>query len=123
MNSLVVDTSDEEDYTLVATESPLPDDCTGGAEHVHGNTVDQSSLVSVLIDPPTIQVLVENVDVGEPVQIGAADADVLSDVETPIRLPHIEIPVPAPRRTFWTNIRLGSIKICRFKQDIKKYLA
>ncbi|KAK2155258.1 hypothetical protein LSH36_244g00012 [Paralvinella palmiformis] len=91
MNSLdtgtdEVDTSDEEDYTLEATESPLPDDCTGGAEHVHGDTVEQSPLVSVLIDHPATPVHVENVDMDEPVHIGVY-MDVLSDDETPVETP------------------------------------
>ena len=41
------------------TESPLADDCTGGAEHVHGDTVKQTPLVSVLTDPPTTPLLLK----------------------------------------------------------------
>ncbi|KAK2147556.1 hypothetical protein LSH36_547g02013 [Paralvinella palmiformis] len=91
-----VDTSGEEDYTLVATESPFPDDCTGGDEHIHGDSVEQSPLLAVLTDPPATPVLV---DVDEHVQIGIAYSDVLSNDETPVLLPHVERPVPAPRRS------------------------
>jgi len=74
----------------------LSDDWTGGAEHVHGDTVEQS-LVSVLTDSPATLLLVENVDVDEPVYIGAAYTDERSDDKTPIGLAHVETPVPAPR--------------------------
>ena len=61
-----VDTSDEEGYILVTTESVFPDDHTGGAEILHGYTVERSPLASVLTDPPAASVLVEHCDVDDP---------------------------------------------------------
>jgi len=94
-----VDTSDDEHYELVATESLSIDDCTGRADQVQGDTAEPLPLASVLTDLPAAPVLVEHTDVDDPVQTDVTDTDVVSDDETLIKSPHVQTPVPAPRRS------------------------